>query len=316
MTRTSKCVLTISVIALCAITLNACDPVDTVQSDSSPSLSSLSLTTSDGSAIALSPSFASGTTSYAASVDYGVTSVTVAATTSTSGATASGTGTYSLDVGSSTINVVVTAQDGTTKVTYAIAVTRSPSTEARLSALSLKTSEGSAIALSPSFASGTTSYAASVDYGVTSVTVAATTSTSGATASGTGAYSLAVGSTTINVVVTALDGTTKTTYAIAVARDSYLAGVGATVNVNTTDATITFSGTLTLTTSGSLAVSVIQAFSSYAWYIDNGATSAGSGQSITLDGPSLSAGTHHLMLVATDAGGVSYSGSTTFTVTN
>ena len=61
-----------------------------------------------------------------------------------------------LAVGSNTVTVQVTAQDGTTQ-SYTVAVTRAASSDATLSALAL--SSGS---LSPSFASGTLAYTASV----------------------------------------------------------------------------------------------------------------------------------------------------------
>ncbi len=54
-----------------------------------------------------------------------------------------------LNVGSNTITVIVTAQDGTTTNTYTITVTRAPSSNADLSNLTV--SQGS---LTPAFASG------------------------------------------------------------------------------------------------------------------------------------------------------------------
>ena len=82
----------------------------------------------------LSPTFASGTTSYTASVANAVTSMTVTPTVNESHATikVNGTtvvsgqasGSINLSVGSNTITTVVTAQDGTTKKTYTLTVTR------------------------------------------------------------------------------------------------------------------------------------------------------------------------------------------------
>ena len=87
----------------------------------------------------LSPSFASGTTSYTTTVENSVTSVTIGATANHSKATVSGTGTYTLTAGATkTITVKVTAESGATK-TYTIKVTRkaaavtsTPSTDAAL----------------------------------------------------------------------------------------------------------------------------------------------------------------------------------------
>ncbi|MFB5761966.1 cadherin-like beta sandwich domain-containing protein [Paenibacillus medicaginis] len=197
------------------------------------------LTLSSGS---LSPVFASDTTSYTASVANSVGSITVTPTVSDSNATVtvngtevtsgSASGEISLGVGSSnTITVVVTAQDGTTKQTYTVTVTRMLSSKAELSGLTL--SSGS---LSPAFASDTTSYTASVANSVGSIMVTPTVSDSNATvtasvynSSGTyGPISLTseaagvslpldVGVNTIQVVVTAQDGTTNT-YTVTVTR--------------------------------------------------------------------------------------------------
>jgi hypothetical protein len=82
----------------------------------------------------LSPTFASGTTSYTDSVANIVSSVTVTPTVHETHATITVNGTpatsgspssvISLNVGSSIISVVVTAQDGATTDTYTITVTR------------------------------------------------------------------------------------------------------------------------------------------------------------------------------------------------
>ncbi|MFB9279463.1 cadherin-like beta sandwich domain-containing protein [Cohnella cellulosilytica] len=182
----------------------------------------------------LNPTFASNETSYAASVQNSVYSLTVRPTLSyadasvTVGGTAATSGTSSgsinLGVGDNTIPIVVTAYDGTTK-TYTLTVTRDPSSDASLSGLAL--SSGS---LSPAFASGTTGYAASVANGVSSITVAPTTSESNATvtvngvgvASGapSGAINLNVGANAIPIVVTAQDGATRDEYTVTVTREA------------------------------------------------------------------------------------------------
>jgi uncharacterized repeat protein (TIGR02543 family) len=90
----------------------------------------------------LSPTFATGTYSYTASVLSDTSTVTVTPTRTQENATiqvrvnsgsysavtsGSASGSLALNVGSNTINVLVTAQDGTTTATYTITVTR-PST--------------------------------------------------------------------------------------------------------------------------------------------------------------------------------------------
>ena len=198
------------------------------------------LTISSGT---LSPSFASGTTAYTASVSNGTTSVTVTPTVSDANATiqarvnggsyasvtsGSASSSLSLNVGSNTIDVTVTAQDGSTTKTYTITVTRAASTNADLSALTI--SSGT---LSPSFVSGTTAYTASVSNATTSVTVTPTKSDANAaiqvrvnggsyasvtSGSASSSLSLNVGSNTIDITVTAEDGSTTKTYTITVTR--------------------------------------------------------------------------------------------------
>jgi protocatechuate 3,4-dioxygenase beta subunit len=107
--------------------------------------------------------------------------------------------------------------------------TGTTSTDATLSALTL--SSGT---LSPTFASGTTSYTVSVANTVTSITITPTVNTSGATvqvagttvASGSASASqaLAVGANTISLVVTAADGSTTETYAVTATRAAAAAG--------------------------------------------------------------------------------------------
>ncbi|WP_411345859.1 cadherin-like beta sandwich domain-containing protein [Paenibacillus sp. WLX1005] len=203
---------------------------------------------------ALNPTFASGTTSYSASVDYGVTSINVTPTANQANATIKVNGTtttsgsaqaVSLSVGSNSIPVVVTAQDGSTTKTYTINVTRAAaSTDATLSALTIN--QGT---LTPTFASGTTSYSATVDYTVTSINVTPTANQANATIKVNGttttsgsaqAVSLSVGSNSIPVVVTAQDGSTTQTYTITVTRAS------ASTNANLSNFTIS-AGTLTPT---------------------------------------------------------------------
>lgn len=183
--------------------------------------------------VTLSPTFASGTINYTASVAYTVTSVNITPTVNQANATVKVNGTtttsgsaqaVSLSVGSNSIPVVVTAQDGSTTKTYTINVTRAAaSTDANLSNFTI-----SAGTLSPTFASGKTSYTASVANNVTSLTVTPTTSSANSTVtvngttvtsgSTSGSIPLAVGNNTISTVVTAQDGSTTKTYTLTVTR--------------------------------------------------------------------------------------------------
>jgi hypothetical protein len=182
----------------------------------------------------LNPSFNSNTTSYTDSVVNEVVTVTPTRNESHATITVNGTlvtsGTESnlinLNVGSNTITVVVTAQDGTTVKTYTITLTRLPplSNDATLSALTI-----SGGALNPSFNSNTLSYKDFVVNEVSSVTVTPTRNESHATitvngtlvTSGTASnlINLNVGSNIIIIVVTAQDSTTVKIYTINVIRE-------------------------------------------------------------------------------------------------
>jgi gliding motility-associated-like protein len=128
-----------------------------------------------------------------------------------------------LNVGSNTITVAVTAQDGITTKSYTITVTRAQSSNDNLSYL--KTSQGT---LSPVFATGTTSYTVSVGNGVTSLTITPTkadlTSTvringfSVPSGKQSAPVTLNIGSNIINVIVTAQDGVSTQTYTLNVTR--------------------------------------------------------------------------------------------------
>ena len=162
----------------------------------------------------LSPTFNANTVSYTVNVTNSVTSITVSATPADVNATVTGTGSHPLIVGDNQINVVVTAQDGTTKKTYTITVFRPGiNNNANLSALSVN--QGS---LSPAFNANTTDYTVEVANSVTSITVSATPADANATVAGTGNRTLNEGNNTIFVVVTAQDGITQKTYTITVIR--------------------------------------------------------------------------------------------------
>ncbi|MDH5301219.1 MAG: cadherin-like beta sandwich domain-containing protein, partial [Gammaproteobacteria bacterium] len=204
----------------------------TRQANTDATLSGLSL--SSGS---LSPVFASGTLSYTASVANTTSQITLTATANnanyqsitvnnnpvTSGLSS---GWVSLAVGSNTIDIVVTAQDGQTVKNYSVVVTRAASTNANLSALSLSTGT-----LSPVFASATTAYTVTVANATSSVQFVATAEDSNysslkvnnvAATSGlaSAAVSLAVGDNAIPVQVIAQDGTTTKTYTVTIHRKS------------------------------------------------------------------------------------------------
>jgi alpha-tubulin suppressor-like RCC1 family protein len=184
---------------------------------SDASLSTLSL-----SAGTLSPAFDPKTFNYKATVANEIDSVTVTATPNHSLATIiSGTGTVNLNVGDNPVKIEVKAESGKVAI-YVITVTRAPSDNAELSALTV-----SAGSLSPAFSPEKQAYTVSVGNEVKEMTVTAAVYDSTASlkingvpvASGTpsGAIALPVGDTKISVEVTAESGKVVT-YVITVTR--------------------------------------------------------------------------------------------------
>ena len=204
------------------------------------------LTISQGT---LTPTFGPAIIGYTASVGNSVSSMTVTPTASdatnaiikvgeTVVASGSASGTIDLDVGPNTITIDVEAEDGTTK-TYTITVTRAASSDNDLSGLTI--SQGT---LTPTFASATTAYTASVGNDVESVTVTPTANHAEATitvngtevtsGSASGAIDLDVGDNTITIVVTAENESTKT-YTVTVRRNPSVTGGGTDTTIERTD---------------------------------------------------------------------------------
>ncbi|WP_405223994.1 cadherin-like beta sandwich domain-containing protein [Lentisalinibacter sediminis] len=220
------------------------------------------------SAGTLDPAFSPDVTDYAVTVGNAVTEVSVTATASDDAATltvdgaATDSGAASapvaLMVGTTSIDIVVTAEDGTTK-TYAITVTREPSDDATLSALEL-----SAAALNETFDPAATAYTAVVANDVDSTTVTATANDDAATleidgtaidsGSASDPIALEVGENTITVSVTAGDGTTTETYTVTVTRaDPAIVSADVSILVLSADARLIEGATLTVESSGETA---------------------------------------------------------------
>ena len=170
----------------------------------------------------ITPTFASGTLAYTLTVPSTVSSVNILAQATNAGATVTGTGTKNLSIGSNTATVKVTPEDGTAKE-YVITITRK-NNDATLKSLSL-----SGITLSPTFASGTTAYTATVPYTTTSTTVSAAANDSKGAVEGTGTKNLAVGTNTITVTGKAEDRNITKAYTVTVTRQA------ASTNANLSD---------------------------------------------------------------------------------
>src|SRR5574344_1921320 len=141
-----------------------------------------------------------------------------------------------------TFGFTVTAEDGTTKGTYTINITRTKSSDATLSALSV--SDGS---FSPSFTSSGTSYTVTVPATATSFTVSYTKTNSGASVTGAGTYTMSGSTQTVSVVVTAEDGTTKT-YTLNIERIKSSVNTLSNLTVVNGSTTYTLSPTFAATT--------------------------------------------------------------------
>ncbi|MDB4199711.1 cadherin-like beta sandwich domain-containing protein [Planktomarina temperata] len=172
----------------------------------------------------LTPGFAPATTAYSFTVANAVTTLTLTPTVNEPNATAvvNNGNPITLAVGANPIPVEVTAQDGTTTITYTVTVTRLPSSDATLSNLTSSTGT-----LTPSFAPATTAYSFTVANAVTTLTLTPTVNEPNATVVvNTGnPIALAVGANPILVEVTAQDGTTTITYTVTVTRAAALQAV-------------------------------------------------------------------------------------------
>lgn len=191
------------------------DPTPTPTKSSDSKLSGLSV---DG--YSLSPSFDAGTKNYTITVDSNTSSVNVNASANSSVAGVSGTGNISLTGDSTQIPVTVTAEDGS-KTTYTITVKKSASSEpvvTKSSDATLKSLDVSGYTLSPSFNKDKTTYSMKVKSNISGLNVSAIPNDSNSTVEVTGNSGWQSGVNTINVKVTAEDGTTKT-YIVNVIKD-------------------------------------------------------------------------------------------------
>lgn len=186
--------------------------------------SDANLTSLVSSAGTLTPAFSPGTTSYTLNVANDVETIAFTPTLSDTrgaivinGATIpNGTATppINLAVGSNTVTTTITALDGITKKTYTVNVIRAQSGNAGL--VGLAPSVGT---LEPAFSPSTAMYSltvptntSSLQLAPTSADAAATITVNGATVSSgssSNALQLGAGTTTLTVVVTAPNGTTR-----------------------------------------------------------------------------------------------------------
>ena len=217
----------------------------TTQTDGT--LSSITLTGSDGNTIALTPTFGQYKFLYMATANRDLDSLTGVVVPSTTGTVQSimyvggneDTVTTAYDAvwplvpGDNLVKFMVTSPDGSRTKIYKIHVNKDPSTDATLSALAVNDGTDD-LTLAPAFASATYIYAADVANAVDEVTLTATLNDDGAEVSGVTlggtaiadtdfsdgitVPSLVVGDNEIIVTVTAEDPTATQTYTVTVTR--------------------------------------------------------------------------------------------------
>lgn len=162
----------------------------------------------------LTPNFSESITSYDLTVPNNVDSLDITAYKQDPNAlSVEGDGTVRLNTGDNTISIIVTAENGTTKKTYNLVITREKSNNADLSSMII--SDG---ILSPSFNSNITQYEVIVPYEVDNLNIEAKTSSPNAQITSiTGNNNLTVGTNNASVTVIAEDGTLKI-YSIKILR--------------------------------------------------------------------------------------------------
>lgn len=174
------------------------------------------------SGISLSPSFSSNVTNYSASTDN--SSITINATKSDSNSSVSGAGLKNLNYGKNTFNIVVKAEDGSTK-TYVIVINRNDNRNGDSTLKSLSVSGGQ-IKFSSSVKNYNISLGSNVDK--FSVNGVANNSKSKVSYSPSSSINLKQGETKSIIVTVTAENQSKTEYKINVSRadsrsnDNYL----------------------------------------------------------------------------------------------
>jgi hypothetical protein len=163
----------------------------------------------------MTPMFNSEILDYVVNVPNDVSVITINAIAEDPCARISGTGTKKLQVGNNVLSITVIPEDKYASVkVYTIAVFRSEplNNNANLSCLSV-----CGYHIVPAFHVNNTKYALSIANHDASVMIVATAEDSRSVISGTGIHNLCVGCNSINIIVTAEDGTQKV-YTIAITR--------------------------------------------------------------------------------------------------
>ena len=170
------------------------------------------------SALSIDPgnlNFLSGWTLYSVYVAYSVQGVVIEATAADANATISGIGYHNIEIGTTSIPVIVTAPNGTTRRTYTITVLRRTTANNNAALQSLAVTPG---ILSPRFNVNIPSYNVNVANTVNRINVSATAADAYASVEGAGEHLLEMGNNAIDIVVVAENGSNMRTYSINVTR--------------------------------------------------------------------------------------------------
>ena len=157
----------------------------------------------------LSPSFRSGTTEYSMTVGNGVTGLYVQATPNDPKATYVISGDDHWDVGRNTINITVTAEDGS-KTTYKVYVTRE-SAKVKSSDKNVDFRINNAHTITPAFTNNNNNYEVTVPYDVTKLDLSVIPYDKNASVKISGNDKLSSeNKNVVTIIVTAEDGSSKT----------------------------------------------------------------------------------------------------------
>lgn len=163
----------------------------------------------------ISPNFSAGTTSYSVKVPWDATQVKLTGSANHAKATVAGLGTITLTGDTTTVNIVVTAEDTTTK-TYTVKIEKeakptTPGEETKKDGdATLKSLDVSGFTLSPKFKSNVNTYSMKVANNITSLKVSAIANSDKAKVEISGNTNWKEGNNVVTIKVTAEDGTTNT----------------------------------------------------------------------------------------------------------
>lgn len=164
----------------------------------------------------ISPRFNKNTTKYYLTVDNTIDTIKVTATPEDNKARVDVTGNTNLQIGSNTITIIVTAQDGVSKRNYLIEVTKTDdpnNVNTNLENLAIEN-----VTLNPEFSADILEYSASVGSNIESLNILAVPEIEGANVRITGGDKLAFGNNVITITVTAKNGSNIKNYTVNVYR--------------------------------------------------------------------------------------------------